>query len=205
MLDMLPIIYRKPRQLDPSHRVLVESVVPEKSQASCSPEPSNSRSSVAINRGPKRKILHRSRRPMRIRRSPSLSDQTLAETERNYKTLLSLIGKAGTKEGQSNIRQPSDPSDSISHQVIGSIGQGDIRSSNTPTATDVNTSQGNISPPENPFSYAIQVADQLLADLSAMNLTTVRSPSVTSTNTAPTVTTSRSNISPPLNPFSYAI
>ena len=142
---------------------------------------------------------------MRTCRSPSLSDQTLAETERNYKTLLSLIGKAGTKEGQSNIRQPSDPSDSISHQVIGSTGRGDIRSSNAPTATDVNTSQGNISPPENPFSYAIQAADQLLADLSAMNLTTVRSPSVTSTNTAPTVTTSRSNISPPPNPFSYAI
>ena len=142
---------------------------------------------------------------MRLRRSSSLSDQTLAETERNYNTLLSLIGTAGTKEDQGNIRQPSDPSDSISHQVIGSTGRGDICSSTTPTAPDVNTSQGNISPPENPFSYAIQAADQLLADLSAMNLTTVRSPSVTSTNTAPTVTTSRSNISPPPNPFSYAI
>ena len=118
---------------------------------------------------------------------------------------MSLIGKAGTREDQSDIHQPSDHSDSISHQVIGSTGRGDIRSSTTPTATDVNTSQGNISPPENLFSYAIQAADQLLADLSAMNLTTVCSPSVTSTNTAPTVTTSRSNISPPPNPFSYTI
>ena len=119
--------------------------------------------------------------------------------------MLSPIGTAGTKEDQGNIHQPSDPSDSISHQVIGSTGRGDIRSSNAPTATDVNTSQGNISPPENPFSYAIQAADQLLADLSAMNLTTVRSPSVSSTSTATTVTISRSNISPPPNPFSYAI
>ena len=72
-------------------------------------------------------------------------------------------------------------------------------------AAGIKEDQGNIHPPENPFSHAIQAAEQLIADLSAMNLPTVRSHSVTSTNTAPTVTTSRSHISPPPNPFSYAI
>ena len=109
MLDMLPIIYRKPRQLDPSHQVLVKSVVPEKSQASCSPKPSNSRSSVTVNPSPKRKILHRSRRPMRLHRSSSLSDQTLAGTERSYSTLLSPVGAAGIKENQGNIHPTENP------------------------------------------------------------------------------------------------
>ena len=142
---------------------------------------------------------------MRIRRGPSLRDQTLAETKKNYKTLMSLIGKAGTKEDQSDIRQPSDHSEVISHQVIVSAGQGDIRPSSAHTATAVHTSRGNISPPKNPFSYVIQAADQLLADLSDMDLITVRSSRVSSTSTATTVTTSQSNISPPQNPFSYAV
>ena len=142
---------------------------------------------------------------MRVRRFPSLLDQTLAETKKNYKTLMSLIGTAGTKEGQSDIHQPRGYSEVISHQVIVSAGRGDIRPSSTHTATAVNTSRGNISPPKNPFSYAIQAADQLLADLSDMDLTKVRSSRVSSTSTATTVTTSRSNISPPQNPFSYAI
>ena len=117
---------------------------------------------------------------------------------------MSLIGKAGIKD-QSDIHQPSDHSEVISHPVIVSAGQGDIRPSSTHTATAVNTSRGNISPPKNPFSYAIQAADQLLADLSAMGPITVHSSRVSSTRTATVVTTSRSNISPPKNPFSYAI
>ena len=205
MLDILPIIYRKPRQLDPPHQILVKPAVPRKSKVSCSIEPSTSRSLVTINRGPRREIHPRSKRPMRTRRGPSLHDQTLAETKKNYKTLMSLIKKSGNKEDQSDIYQPSDHSEVISHQVIVSAGRGDIRPSSTHTATAVNTSRGNISPPKNPFSYAIQVADQLLADLSAMGPITVRSSRVPSTPTATVVTTSRSNISPPQNPFSYAI
>ena len=111
MLDILPIIYRKPRQLDPPHQILVEPAVPRKSKASCSIEPSTSRSSVTINRGPRREILPRSKRPMRTRRGPSLCDQTLAEIKKNYKTLMSLIGRAATKEDQSDINQPSDHSE----------------------------------------------------------------------------------------------
>ena len=112
MLDCLPILYRKPRQLDPPHEVLVEPVKcvepvdpvePVKSQASCSIKPSSSRSSVTVNRASRRKIFHRSKRPMRVRRVPALLFQTLAETKKNYKTLMSLIGTAGTKEGQSDI------------------------------------------------------------------------------------------------------
>ena len=205
MLDILPILYRKPRQLDPPHGVLVEPVVPRKSQASCSIKPSSSRSSVTVNHASRRKVFHRSKRPMRFRRVPSLLDQTLAETKKNYKTLMSLIGTAGTKEDQSDIQQPRGHSEVISPRVIVSTGQGDIRPPSARTATAVHASWGNISPPENPFSYAIQVADQLLADLSDMDLTKVRSSRVSSTSTATTVTTSRSNISPPQNPFSYAV
>ena len=150
-LAMLPSIFRKPRQLDPSHQVLIESVVPEESQASCSPKPSNSRSSVTVNPNPKRKILHRAKRPMRLHR-------------RSYNTLPSPVGEAGIKEDQGNINLPG-----------------------------------------NPFSPAIQVAEQLIPDLSAMNLAPVHSHSVTSTNTAPTVTTSRSNTRPSPNPFSGVI
>ena len=146
-LAMLPSIFRKPRQLDPSHQVLIESVVPKESQASCSPKPSNSRSSVTVNPNPKRKILHQVKRPMRLHR-------------RSYNTLLSPLGAAG---------------------------------------------QGNIHFPRNPFSPAIQAAEQLIPDLSAMNLPPVHSHSVTSTNTAPTVTTSRSNTRPSPNPFSGVI
>ena len=126
MLDCLPILYRKPRQLDPPHEVLVEPVEPVepvdpvepvepvKSQASCSIKPSSSRSSVTVNRASRRKIFHRSKRPMRFRRVPSLLDQTLAETKKNYKTLMPLIGATGTKEGQSDIQQPRGHSEVIS-------------------------------------------------------------------------------------------
>merc|ERR1711867_102996 len=38
----------------------------------------------------------------------------------------------------------------------------------TNTAPTVTTSRSNISPPPNPFSYAIEAADQLLADLASM-------------------------------------
>ena len=217
MLDCLPILYRKPRQLDPPHEVLVEPVEPVKpvdpvkpvkpvkSQASCSIKPSSSRSSVTVNRASRRKVFHRSKRPMRVRKVPSLRDQTWAETKKNYKTLMSLIGTAGIKEGQSDIQQSRSHSEVISHRVIGSTGQGDILPSSAHTATAVHASRGNIGPSKNPFSYAIQAADQLLADLSDMNLIPVRSSRVSSTSTATTVTTSRSNISPPQNPFSYAI
>ena len=117
MLDILPIIYRKPRQLDPPHRILVKPAVPRKSKVSCSVEPSTSRSSVTINSDPRRKILPRSKRPMRTRRGPSPRNRTLAEMKKNYKTLMSLIGKAGTKEDQSDINQPSDHSEVTSRQV----------------------------------------------------------------------------------------
>ena len=118
---------------------------------------------------------------------------------------MSLIGTNGIKEGQSDIQQSRSHSEVISHRVIGSTGQGDILPSSAHTATAVHASQGNIGPSKNPFSYAIQAADQLLADLSDMNLIPVCSSRVSSTSTATTVTTSRSNISPPQNPFSYAI
>ena len=145
---------------------------------------------MTVNSASRRNGFHRPKRPMRVRRVPSLLDQTLAETKKNYKTLMSLIGTAGTKEGQSDIHQPRGHSEVISHQVIVSAGQGDIRPSSAHTATAVHTSRGNISPPKNPFSYAIQAADQLLADLSNMDLITVRSSRVSSTSTATTITTS---------------
>ena len=49
------------------------------------------------------------------------------------------------------------------------------RVSSTNTATTVTTSRSNISPPQNPFSYAIQAADQLLADLASMGPAPARS------------------------------
>ena len=160
---------------------------------------------MTVNCASRKKVFHRSKRPMRVRKVPSLRDQTWAETKKNYKTLMSLIRTAGTKEDQSDIQQPRGHSEVISPRVIVSKGQGEIRPPSAHTATAVHASRGNISPPENLFSYAIQAADQLLADLSDMDLITVRSSRVSSTNTATTVTTSRSNISPPQNPLSYAI
>ena len=58
---------------------------------------------------------------------------------------------------------------------MGSITVCSSRVPRTPTATVVTTSRSNISPPQNPFSYAIQVADQLLADLASMGPAPARS------------------------------
>ena len=92
---------------------------------------------------------------MRVRKVPSLRDQTLAETKKNYKTLMSLIGTAGTKEDQGDIQQPRGHSEVISPQMIISTGQGDVLPPRARTATAVHASRGNISPPKNPFRYAI--------------------------------------------------
>ena len=79
---------------------------------------------------------------------------------------------------------------------MGSADKGDICPSGIDTVTAVNTIRGNFRPSNNPFSYAIQAADQLLADLSNIGLITVHSSRVSSTSTTTTVTTSQSNITP---------
>ena len=192
---MLPIIYRKPRQLDPSHRVLVECNVPRKSQGSCPIKQSRFRGSVVSNRGIKREIDQNLKIDMNNRTGFSLCDQTLAETKENYETVLLFIGNGGTKEEQSDSYQSKDNIKVISHPVMGLGDKVDNCPSGIETVTAVNTFRGNLRRSNNPFSGAIEAADQLLADLWKTGLITVHPSCVSSFSTTTTVTTSQSNFS----------
>ena len=192
---MLPTIYRKPRQLDPSHRVLVECNVPRKSQGSCSVKQSRFRGSVVINRGTKREIHHKLKMDMSIRTGPSLCDQTLAETKENYETVLLFIGYGGTKEESSDIYQSIDNIKVLSHPVMGLGDKVDNCTSGIGTVTAVKTFQSKLRRSNNPFSGAIEAADQLIADLWKTGLITVQPSRVSSFSTTTTVTTSQSNFS----------
>ena len=117
MLSLLPIIYRKPKQLNSPLRVLVQPAVPMESRSLCLVGSSTSRSPnlskmpvttplksgrVTKSHAHTWKVLPKSKRPMRTRRGPSQRNQTLctplAETKENFETLLSLIGTADIKE-----------------------------------------------------------------------------------------------------------
>ena len=196
MLSLLPIIYRKPKQLNSPLRVLVEPAVPMESRSLCSVISSTSRSPnlskmpvtiplksgrVTTSHAHPRKVLPKSKRPMRIRRGPSQYNQALytplAEVKKNFETLLSLLGPAAVKEDRGDISQPSDQCESTSRPVIIPAGQGDIHSSsdsNTSSSkpTTIQASQSDISHPNDPFRYAVQAADELLADLFSKGPTT---------------------------------
>ena len=144
MLDMLPNIYRKPRQLDTSHRVLVECNVPRKSQGSCPVKQSRFRGSVVSNRGIKREIDQNLKIDMNNRTGFSLCDQTLAETKENYETNLLFIGNGGTKEEANDIYQLSDSIKVISNPVMGLGDKVDYCPSGIETVTAVNTFRGNL-------------------------------------------------------------
>ena len=118
---------------------------------------------------------------MRTRRGPSQRNQApctpLAEIKKNFETLLSLIGTADIKEDRGDIKQPSDHSEFTSRRMIIPAGQGDIHpSSDSSTSSSkpatVQASQGDISHPNDPFRYAVQAADELLADLFSKGPTT---------------------------------
>ena len=85
----------------------------------------------------------------------------------------------------------------LSHPVIASAYRGDICPCRINTVTVVNTSRGNFRASKNPFSYAIQSADQLLGDISDIGLITVHSSHVPSISPTTIVITSQNNIRPP--------
>ena len=132
---------------------------------------------------------------MNNRTGLSHCDHTLAETKENYETVLLFIGNGGTKEEANDIYQFSDNIKVISHPVMGLGDKVDHCPSGIETVTAVNTFRGNLHCSNNPFSGAIEAADQLLADLWKTGLITVQPSRVSSFSTTTTVTTSQSNFS----------
>ena len=92
--------------------------------------------------------------------------------KKNFETLLSLLGPAAIKEDRGDISQTSDQCKSTSRPIFIKAGRGDIRPSSDPSNSSskpatIQASQSDISHPSDPFRYAVQAADELLADLFA--------------------------------------
>ena len=195
MLGVLSNIYKKPSQLDTFHCVDIECNVPSKSQRSYSVKQSRFRGSVVSNRGMKREINRNFKFNMNNRTGLSHCDQTLAETKENYETDLLFIANGGSKEEASDIYQFSDNIKVISNPVMGLGDKVDHCPSGIETVTAVNSFRGNLHRSNNPFSGAIEAADQLLADLWKTGLITVQPSGVSSFSITTNVTTSQSNFS----------
>ena len=162
-LAMLPSIFRKPGQSNPSPQVLIESVVSEESQASCSPKPSNSRGSVTVNSNPKRKIFHQARRSMR-------------HHIRSHNTLSSPVGAAGIKEDQGNIHLPENPFSPViqaAEQLIPTLSAMNLAPVHSHSVTINNTAPTVTTSRSNtriPFSGLIRASEHLLVDRASMGL-----------------------------------
>ena len=99
--------------------------------------------------------------------------------KRNFETLLSLLGPAAVKEDRGDISQTNAQCKSTSRPEVIQAGRGDIHPSSGPSNSSskpatIQASQSDISHPSDPFRYAVQAADELLAELSSKGPTTAR-------------------------------
>ena len=150
---------------------------------------------MVSNRGIKREIDQNLKKDMNNRTGFSLWDQSLAETKENYETVLLFIGNCVTKEESSDNYQSIDNIKVLSHPVMGLGDKVDNCPSGIGTVTAVKTFQSKLRRSNNPFSGAIEAADQLIADLWKNGLITVQPTGVSSFSITTNVTTSQSNFS----------
>ena len=99
--------------------------------------------------------------------------------KRNFENLLSLLGPAAVKEDRGDISQTNAQCKSTSRPVVIQAGRGDIPPFSGPSNSSskpatIQASQSDISHPSDPFRYAVQAADELLAELSSKGPTTAR-------------------------------